>query len=159
MLGQSSNWTEEKLKEYWKNNKADSIEGLYKREERFTIYSSKKANPMHSSKLIESTYYIVKNHDKYTLANFSLEFTAVLTPTNNKDKYIMNWIKKDDRENSIYGNINSNLLRTNTSELIIDNYNFTWGTDINNENDFDPDYHIILNDKFTLIYKPEYKPQ
>ena len=104
-LSQSTIWTEDKLKEYWKKNGADDIEGIYSREIRYFTHASGLPQG-NNSQIDDQQYYILKTQDKYILTDFAGKFNAVLTPTYDGSKFLLTTDRKDSGDEvHIYGNV------------------------------------------------------
>ena len=145
---QSTNWNEYKLKEHWKNNGADEIEGIYIRSRKLVNcngFGNCKTNNFTS----EASFFIVKQNSTYIMSSFD------------DDTYIYGTIQKVYGANKFF--ISTNLKYWVTGE----NQDKTYSMYLTNSNElvlqdivYNQDYSsATISDKFSPIYKPEKKQE
>ncbi len=144
--GQSTNWTEERLKKHWKEIGADELEGIYSKEVRHSMYFNNRI--VHNvAKIVEERYYIIKNKDGYILSNFLGEYNALLTKTYSPSSFLMS-TKVENFGIPLNETVTARLIKISSSELDIDNYKYI----------LDDDEFVVISDAFTMLYKPENEP-
>jgi hypothetical protein len=143
---QSTNWDEYKLKEHWKKNGADNIEGIYILEENMSNCNGF-GNCQDEKIKNEDNFYILKQGEGYVIASFAWSYTKPLIKAIGSNKYFLTvnsgkWFGIDD------GDITINLYLNDYNELVSEKITF-----------YQKSAKVIFTDKFTPIYKPEKKQE
>lgn len=144
LFAQTTLWTESKLKEHWKTNGADQIEGFYIRTSIFELFFRNRSNGGPHIQVLEDKYYIVKSGDKFIIASFTDEFYGIISKVYNSNKYFLS-INSKYFINDENVNVSIPLILRNSGELFIDNYQLY----------LDKDEYVTIGDVFSLVWKPE----
>ena len=144
-FAQSTKWTEKKLTEYWKSNPADEIEGIYLRRFKNQIILRNRVNDA-VNQIVEGKYFIVKQGDRYILSSFDGDFYGTLSRVYNSNNYFLA-INSNQWIEDINSTIKMTLTHENHTNLIIDEYRLI----------LDDDEYMLINDVFTVVWKPEVK--
>lgn len=143
---QNTSWSEYKLKEYWKKNGAEEIEGIYIRE-KYILNCNGFGNCKENKIKNKHNFYILKKGEGYIIGSFSGNFTKPLIKAVGSNKYFLtvnaeNWFGANDK------NITLNFYLNDLNELVSEKMTFYQGY-----------AKATFKDKFSSIYKPEKKPK
>lgn len=148
-IAQSTNWTENKLKEYWKKNGADEIEGIYVRNRNMVLYNGF-GIPKTMNIVSDKDFYIVKQGKHYILGSFSNDIYGILTKIIGENKFLFStnlkyWGMKDENKTFI-------MYLNNSKEMVLEDVVYV-------ENRSVEGVHftrkVIWHDKYLLVYKPQ----
>jgi S1-C subfamily serine protease len=150
---QSTNWNEYKLKEHWKENGAEEIEGIYI-DNRYVLNCNGFGNCKDDSYTLEQKFYIVKQNNEYTIGTLTNGYNEKLVKMSGYQKYFLNVTPNDFYFLNLEDNdeITLSLYLNNTNELISEKVTF-------NEKHGSALATITFKDKFSPIYKPEKKEE
>lgn len=153
LFAQTTSWNEYKLKEHWKTNGADEIEGIYIRSRKIVKYNGF-GNSKTDNFVTQAVFFIVKQNNTYIMSSFD------------DDLYFYGTIQKVYGANKFFVSIDSywsndgmktyGMYLTNSNELILEDiiYNesaVSYGVTINRK--------AIASDKFSPVYKSEKKQE
>lgn len=139
---QSPNWNKYTLKDHWKKNGADEIEGIYVRSRKL-VNTNGFGNSRTNNFVSDEIFYIVKQNDSYIISSFENDIYGTMKKTIGSNKYFLStnikyWITNLN-ENKIFS-----MYLSYSNELILE--------DIVYEEDYSK---AVISDKFSLVYKPE----
>ncbi len=140
-LAQSANWNEYKLKEHWKRNGADEIEGIYIRA-RKVVNCNGFGNCKTNNFVSEANFYIVKQNGVYIMSSFTNDIFGSIIKVYGSNKFFLStnlkyWVKGEDEDKTY------SMYFSNSNELILENILY------------EQDYaSATISDKFYLVYKP-----
>ena len=144
LSGQTTSWNEYKLKEHWKTNGSEEIEGIYIRNTTKIIYNngSIRSNWTNSDIL---RLFIIKENDKFFIKDFFNNFNGEITETYDANTYYIT-INKD--ELSHLRKKKYSFTRVSSSKFVIEETRVL---------DDDGNFKEVIKDTYTLEYKPETK--
>jgi S1-C subfamily serine protease len=150
VFAQSTTWNQYKLKQHWKENPADEIEGIYIKSRKIVQYNGF-GNPKTQKFVSGEDFFILKQDDKYILASFSNDFHGTMTKVVGSNKYFLTtnlkyWISDENERKTLSMYLNS------SKELVLEDVVY-----ILNKSASGVDYtnKAVINDRFSLVYKPE----
>ncbi len=151
---QSTNWNEYNLKEHWKINGAEEIEGIYI-DNRDVLNCNGFGNCKDDSYTVKQKFYIVKQNNEYTIGTLTGGYNEKLVKMTGYQKYFLNITPNDFYFINLKDNdeITLSLYLNNSNELISEKVTF------NEEHDYGAVSKITFKDKFSPIYKPEKKQE
>lgn len=140
------NWNENNLKNYWKKNGADEIEGIYIRSREF-INCNGYGN-CKTENFVSNDFYIVKMSDNYILGSFNDEKKSKIEKIYGVNKFFLtadNYCMND-------GIKTFGFYLTNSNELIFEQIVYNSSADVEG---YTINYKLTVNDKYSPIFKPE----
>jgi S1-C subfamily serine protease len=143
LFAQTSSWNETNLKEYWKANGADDIEGIYLRQQKIKATGPEGTKNVNS--LIKTPYYIVRIGNNFELGIVNGEKVATIIQYENGTMVILTTpYLIIGFENNPNTELRTFLIRTSESSLQIDNLYIQ----------LDDDEYVNIYDIFERTYKP-----
>jgi len=150
VFAQSTSWNESKLKEYWKTNSADEIEGIYVHSRKVKQYNAFGRVIANESFVLDKVYILKQNNSYILKPLVGDDISGTITKTIGSNKYFLStnldyWgIRYEQKTLSMYLN--------NSNELVLEDLVHTIEK---RKNGMNFDNKVIWNDKFSLVYKPE----
>lgn len=147
-------WDEYNLKEHWKINGAEEIEGIYI-DNRDVLNCNGFGNCKDDSYTVKQKFYIVKQNNEYTIGTLTGGYNEKLVKMTGYQKYFLDITPNDFYFINLKDNdeITLSLYLNNSNELISEKVTF------NEEHDYGAVSKITFKDKFSPIYKPEKKQE
>lgn len=145
LLSQTTNWNENKLKEYWKTNGASEIEGIYMLTNKVKMYFKGNLDDNINQTNI-NTYYIVKNNDWFEMGCLTCTRRFIgKVFVYNTDKIVLKTTSYDYFGNASAGELTAFLIQTGENSYQVDNMRVT----------LDKDTYLLINDVYTKIFSPQ----
>lgn len=89
IFAQSTSWSENKLKEYWKTHPASEIEGIYIRTREVVSYNGFGTPKTYPDFVSEAEFFIVNDGEKLVMGSFLQDFYGTIIQTTGSNKYFL----------------------------------------------------------------------
>jgi S1-C subfamily serine protease len=147
---QSTNWNEYKLKEHWRKNDANEIEGIYIRSRK--LVNCNGFGNCKTDNFVARDYYIVKNSSGYILGSFEDGQIGTIEKVYGSNKFFLTannyWTQNGNETYSMYLTVSNELI---LEEMMYNESEESNGMTINRK--------ATASDKFSPVYKPEKKQE
>ena len=149
IFAQSTSWSENKLKEYWKTHRASEIEGVYIRTREIVSYNGFGTPKTYPDVISEAEFFIVNDGEKLVMGSFLQDFYGTIIQTTGSNKYFLQTDLK-------YWGLNSSkrtivMYLEESGELELNEVEYVEEKKVNG---ISYTMKAIFTDTFSKVYKP-----